>query len=424
MKTIQNKTKLFFNILILLFISKSINAQSINLIGVELVNDSLKIIEWNNQTPSIYSSVGTSMFTVTMGTSTYNATNATYYVRGLVDSTSDVVMYDATTNVQQIVDISSFYSPSIESDMSTGMMYYYKGDASNQVFIYKYDPYTDSNYTLGLLPWSSGFSPGNFVYFPDATCFNSNEHIFHFTIADSFGKYLVSVPVTDSIFSFTITPFNSIFLPGNIGLEYDNVNNRIYTLFPVYDTVSAPPTMSIGLIDPSTATTSLLLPLPDLLGYEVFNRCFDQATNSLVFVAYDDTLYERKLYTYQIDSNLLNAFELPQPTNTYEVEVNNSAFARAKYGNVNSVENVISNDEEINLYPNPATDKINLSIDSKEVQILNINIYNSLGLKIQSHENFSLENTEIDISDFSSGMYIVEIITSNGKNSTKRFLKN
>ena len=121
MKTIQNKTKLFFNILILLFISKSINAQSINLIGVELVNDSLKIIEWNNQTPSIYSSVGTSMFTVTMGTSTYNATNATYYVRGLVDSTSDVVMYDATTNVQQIVDISSFYSPSIESDMSTGL---------------------------------------------------------------------------------------------------------------------------------------------------------------------------------------------------------------------------------------------------------------------------------------------------------------
>ena len=115
---------------------------------------------------------------------------------------------------------------------------------------------------------------------------------------------------------------------------------------------------------------------------------------------------------------------MPQPTNTYEVEVNNSAFARAKYGNVNSVENVISNDEEINLYPNPATDKINLSIDSKEVQILNINIYNSLGLKIQSHENFSLENTEIDISDFSSGMYIVEIITSNGKNSTKRFLKN
>jgi hypothetical protein len=68
MKTIQNKTKLFFNILILLFISKSINAQSINLIGVELVNDSLKIIEWNNQTPSIYSSVGTSMFIVTMGT--------------------------------------------------------------------------------------------------------------------------------------------------------------------------------------------------------------------------------------------------------------------------------------------------------------------------------------------------------------------
>ena len=417
MKTIKNKITTILCSVLLLVSALQTNAQSINLIGVKLENDSLFIMEWNNQSPSVYTSVSTNMYSFTAGTSTYNPNNSNYYVLGVNDSGSGVIQYDANTNIQQEVDLKSFYNGSIETDMSTGMMYYYKGNSMNEVYLYKYNPYLDSNYEIGLLPWSSGFTPGNFVYFPDATCYNSNDHIYYFTIADSSGKYLVAVPVNNSTFTYSITAYTGIPLPGNIGLEYDNVNNVIYTLLPEYDTIAAPPSLKIGLVNPTTASTSLLLSLPHLLGYEVFNRCFDQATNSLVFVAYDDSLYERKLYTYRSDSNILNSFELPSAVYTYEVEVNNTAFSIAKYGDPNAIRNVENNTVFINLYPNPTTDEvtINYMIDENKSN-MQIQLFDAQGKEISREIITPSAKTgyyKMNLMNINAGIYYVKILTGN-----------
>jgi hypothetical protein len=71
----------------------------------------------------------------------------------------------------------------------------------------------------------------------------------------------------------------------------------------------------------------------------------------------------------------------------------------------------------VSLYPNPASDFINLSyfFTSNESE-LKLNIYNASGQLIKTeiigNSNISMETT-IDLNDFSNGVYFIQINSQN-----------
>lgn len=73
------------------------------------------------------------------------------------------------------------------------------------------------------------------------------------------------------------------------------------------------------------------------------------------------------------------------------------------------------------VYPNPACEKINIEIDQR--QINKINIYNTLGSKMAS-SIVTTNKTSIDIQTLKKGIYLLEITLDNNVIIHKKFIKN
>ena len=77
--------------------------------------------------------------------------------------------------------------------------------------------------------------------------------------------------------------------------------------------------------------------------------------------------------------------------------------------------------EHINIFPNPAKDKVNLTgVDSKD--ILSIKILNVLGETIYTTTSI-METMHIDISHYASGTYFISFISADGLSKSKRLMK-
>jgi len=75
-----------------------------------------------------------------------------------------------------------------------------------------------------------------------------------------------------------------------------------------------------------------------------------------------------------------------------------------------------------NIYPNPSSSKINIDLRLIKSSILDISIYNSLGLKILNIIDKQTIKPSIDISSMSSGLYFINILTEDGI-ITNQFVK-
>lgn len=84
----------------------------------------------------------------------------------------------------------------------------------------------------------------------------------------------------------------------------------------------------------------------------------------------------------------------------------------------------LSVDEEkfkkINFYPNPTKDKISFNIYFQED--VQVNVYNSYGIIVVESEINKIKN-EISLSDISSGIYYVELISDRKKSIRKLIIK-
>jgi hypothetical protein len=79
-----------------------------------------------------------------------------------------------------------------------------------------------------------------------------------------------------------------------------------------------------------------------------------------------------------------------------------------------SVDEVSQNSKDVNLFPNPATDFIEISdLDKEETYT----IYNLLGMKVQ--QGIVSDRKRINITDLKSAIYFIQI----GNTGTKRFVK-
>jgi hypothetical protein len=99
------------------------------------------------------------------------------------------------------------------------------------------------------------------------------------------------------------------------------------------------------------------------------------------------------------------------PNSDYGYGIPNMGMA---YYLITSVEDVSKDGLSIQGYPNPTTGIIYLPIgDNKPTEIL---IYDFLGHPIKSISNISIQNgsIEVDLSQYSSGIYVVEVVSSKG----------
>ena len=71
--------------------------------------------------------------------------------------------------------------------------------------------------------------------------------------------------------------------------------------------------------------------------------------------------------------------------------------------------------DELIVYPNPATDLINI-VSSKEIK--NISVFNNVGQTV-----YRGNETQININNFESGVYIIRIETCNGIETHKVTVK-
>ena len=79
------------------------------------------------------------------------------------------------------------------------------------------------------------------------------------------------------------------------------------------------------------------------------------------------------------------------------------------------IEEMSANSLEINIYPNPASNNLNIECGER---INNLELYDAIGRMLIRKTNV-LDNVSIDVSNLESGMYILKIRTSNGSGEYK-----
>ena len=76
----------------------------------------------------------------------------------------------------------------------------------------------------------------------------------------------------------------------------------------------------------------------------------------------------------------------------------------------NNIQDILSEDNEIVLYPNPVVNTLNIKAQG---MLKAVRIYSSNGSLIRTIENVSVYNS-FDLSDLNQGIYFVEISTNKG----------
>ena len=110
-------------------------------------------------------------------------------------------------------------------------------------------------------------------------------------------------------------------------------------------------------------------------------------------------------------------------------------FTVATYGRgvfqttINSIDDVLSTNDlirtELNIYPNPASEKINVEFSSINSEKVKYTIYNEVGRVVKSNTeniNVGLKNLVINVGSLKSGLYFVSLELKDGI-VTKQFIK-
>jgi hypothetical protein len=94
-------------------------------------------------------------------------------------------------------------------------------------------------------------------------------------------------------------------------------------------------------------------------------------------------------------------------TNCYTLNASTSATNFVKTAQFSE------NKPEINVYPNPVSDKMNVQFFEEGNKQIIANVYNSLGQKVVTQSNTTIDgenNISIDVNNLSNGIYILELI--------------
>jgi len=82
---------------------------------------------------------------------------------------------------------------------------------------------------------------------------------------------------------------------------------------------------------------------------------------------------------------------------------------------INSATDIVNTTRNsIAIYPNPFKDEIFIGLDNSD-EILNIEVYNALGVKVKEVKDLHLNQTVLNTAKIKEGMYSLIIYTKNGR---------
>ena len=125
---------------------------------------------------------------------------------------------------------------------------------------------------------------------------------------------------------------------------------------------------------------------------------------------------EENDFELMLESPLINAGDnsavsLPDFDINYGWRIGQGKVDIGAYEYQGGADVVEHNDEQFEIYPNPARDFVKLSVISRQSSV--VRIYNTIGMLVDEFEIYS-DEIEINVSDYKSGVYFVEVSTENG----------
>ncbi|MDD2413307.1 MAG: T9SS type A sorting domain-containing protein, partial [Bacteroidales bacterium] len=99
---------------------------------------------------------------------------------------------------------------------------------------------------------------------------------------------------------------------------------------------------------------------------------------------------------------------------------NNGRTLKTTNGGVGITENTVEN--QINVFPNPASDLLTLNIDNKNNGDLTINIYNLIGMLVKT-EVLNQNQNQISLESLNNGVYMLEVKSKEWTKKQKLIIK-
>ncbi len=402
--------KALFLLFALLSLSFTVQAQTV-LIGINnnQTTGLASVIRWDANAGTILDSVVTTQPGSVMGSSVYDAVNASYYFDGSVQ-TCRVGFSPASFSELN----NSGMTFNTEVDMSNGKIYSVRGTSlydslgayiGYQTEFVSYNILDSTEVILGLLPSIVGF-------YADANCYNSNSGTYYSLGIDTLGMtVLVSIPTRGTGFTPSFLPISASINP--FTLEYDNEYNILYSLGS--DTALSWH-LQLHQIDTLTGVFTLEADFQQLIGYLMTTTTYDQTNSSMILMAID-TNQTYALYSYATVSNTLNTLLQPNIGEIAELECDNAQFASVKYGSVTAVAPEAAS-AGITLYPNPAHDVLRIASTEPVSEML---IIDALGRTTTL--SLAANGATVDVSTLANGCYFVRAKLANGLWSQSRFVK-
>lgn len=215
------------------------------------------------------------------------------------------------------------------------------------------------------------------------------------------------------------------------------------TIIPAHDTVWATATFAVVImpdrISTSTGSTTVKWKVIDCnfpadwqpgLGICDNNLCYTNTSSTLwpnegVHTSYPYTTTSGDFHA-QIDltsaTTLGCYFAKVKLYNQTVISDSNSTETFVLCNVASSVPNVAGNETNVKLYPNPASDEINVVYDAN-ADVRNIAVYNIIG-KLMMVYKVSGNSANLNLENVPAGIYFVRLVNSNGQVvTTRKFTK-
>lgn len=394
--------KILFYLLLLRLSIPCAQAQ-IRLIGVNNTNnpDKIEIVTWSMFDSSSVNHYQTDLTSYAFATSSFSDYSGKYHISGFSASGMGRLSFNTFTNTASFT-VGSFLSNITEFDMSTGVMYKLSIDVNKMVSVVAHTMSNNQDSLIGT------FVDSNVIgLVVDAICFDANKGvIYHIGMNQNNSKYLYAIHVRDTSFTYTKMPIIGEEFNNFSGLQFDNVNNKIYGRRANFDSASTYLGSDIVEINSVSGAITAKTAINQFSNFLGGSSCFDQSTSTFMIIGVDDN-FTRKMIAYNTLTDSLFTGYVPVPVS--ELACINTRFAQFKYGMPTGIKK-INRAEAISIYPNPAIDKLQISITPEFLtNELQVELINGLG-EIVYRSNIEQHQSTFQISGLERGIYFYRIM--------------
>ena len=238
------------------------------------------------------------------------------------------------------------------------------------------------------------------------------------------------IGTSDEIERFSMRPFNGEYY--FLGKSYDNGDElNMWKMNPT-DYTFTKITQASSTTNPFFSNSNINLNL--LVAKEINNRLFFVKTDLSAgqICSTDGTVAGTQFEAKSSNENVVQTTQSTQAMSVVPLSLysfNNALYFKAQFVlgqptglwrlNFSSLANSNFSNNEIQIYPNPTSDYLNINTSEN---IKAVTVFDFLGKQIISKNTFSNQE-KIDLSNYNSGIYFVKIESENGKLEIKKIIK-